>query len=273
MRALPLCPLCRTHLLWGSMTTPSTPPSTPSTPNQPSPPTRTPGRFRTWFNGLKAAEQGALIGLTTALLAAVATIIAAVISSSGSTTSEADNKPSPSASASERADDHPPNESPTPSPATPTPSPPPTPSTSPSPSDGHEGYEVGYEDRSITLSQSKGGCGSSVADLDEPAVQAGEVSMDGSDLLYNECGYDDLSGGTYFGTASPTLPTPEDCAADAKTNGVGSVEQGKLEAGQAYCLITDEDAVVWMKLTKVGPDGPRGPDAVFRVTMWRPVVN
>ncbi|WP_405858592.1 hypothetical protein OG361_30470 [Streptomyces sp. NBC_00090] len=130
------------------------------------------------------------------------------------------------------------------------------------------GYVDGYEDRRFTLTATEGGCLSSVADLDEPAVESGEVSMKGEDMSYG-CG-DGLSAKKYFGAASASLPTPENCARDAKANSVGEISDSDMNLGQAFCVITDEDAVVWMKLVKKSPGSVNGDNLTFLATLWKP---
>jgi hypothetical protein len=72
---------------------------------------------------------------------------------------------------------------------------------------------------------------------------------------------------TAFGTGPAERPrTAEECRNAAVTQAVTEVDPVDMAPGDAFCVITDEDNVAWLRL--VSKDGPWG-RLVFELVVWR----
>lgn len=101
-----------------------------------------------------------------------------------------------------------------------------------------------------------------------------EDDRPGDDLMYWTCspiGFQRQSA-KYLGSATKTRPaTAEQCAQLAKVSAVaGSIEPDDLKLDQAFCVVTDEENVAWLRLVKkVKNPSPNDPDLVFQFAVWK----
>ncbi|MGC4938874.1 hypothetical protein [Kribbella sp. DT2] len=161
---------------------------------------------------------------------------------------------------------------PTPEPSQPSTPPPSTTSTAVVP-------EYGQPKRfqTVKISAPRISCGRTYVDLDKLG-QAGAVRVNGTskstdELSYGNCSPEGLNveNGAQMGTASNTYPvTVGRCATDASTQATaGTIPPADLGSGQAFCLVTDESAVVWMHLGKRETvTGNPLLNLIFRATLW-----
>lgn len=97
---------------------------------------------------------------------------------------------------------------------------------------------------------------------------------DGDDLMYWNCspiGFQ-RHNARYLGAAGRTQPpTAEQCAQLARGGGVsGSIEPDDLRLDQAFCLVTDEENVAWMRLTKKEKTSSSShPNLMFQIAVWK----
>jgi hypothetical protein len=126
----------------------------------------------------------------------------------------------------------------------------------------------------LRIAAPRSSCGRTFVDLDGPAVRVNGENEPGDDLMYWHCSQVGLQGqnAQYFGTAAKTRPsTAEQCVQLAKVSAVaGNLEPQDLKLDQSFCLLTDQENVVWLRLLKKekrtsGDD----PDLVFQMASWK----
>ena len=100
----------------------------------------------------------------------------------------------------------------------------------------------------------------------------------GEDLTYGMCSPTGLGnyGSSQLGEGPLTEPaTGEECADAAGSRGLELVPPADLLAGRiAFCVVTDEGNVSWLRLVRTTQASPcpmdTCPNLVFRQTLWRP---
>lgn len=137
-------------------------------------------------------------------------------------------------------------------------------------------YVIAYSDSSFTVPAASGDCDKSSVDFDQPGpdVQVGSFALDiaGADLEYGFCFVNGLTkkDARYFGLSTGSKPDPASCAQHARSSAAGLVDPKKLTEGAAFCLTTDHQNILWIKLVQeVESRETNYPDLVFQATMWR----
>jgi hypothetical protein len=140
------------------------------------------------------------------------------------------------------------------------------------------GYKLDIQGQPLTLggSSSPLGCGTTVADLDLPAVRVDRAKSESTDLAYEPCKGLYSPEARYFGNGPLERPaSAEQCAVSARTDTVASpLEIKYLEPGKsAFCVVTHGGNVAWPRLAgkTQHSDDPNSPDLNFELTLWRHV--
>jgi hypothetical protein len=111
-----------------------------------------------------------------------------------------------------------------------------------------------------------------VADLDIPKVEQGQLNS-GSDLYYYSGGLH-KGGGILRGTGPAKLLAPADCFSAAQTLPVGDAElvRNMVPGTTAWCGVTDQGNLVWLRLLSGGgsePSGNQWPTLTFELMKWK----
>jgi hypothetical protein len=111
--------------------------------------------------------------------------------------------------------------------------------------------------------------GEQSADLDEPRVgDSGDVESSIADVGWDSYEGFYAIGDKLMGTAPTKQPKPNLCADYARERSAGTIAPESLRTGQAFCVITDNGGVAWLKLTGRSRGDGSGARLTFSVTLW-----
>jgi hypothetical protein len=115
----------------------------------------------------------------------------------------------------------------------------------------------GYRDQPLSLTPQSCDVHQPSIDFDEPAVFENYAqdsrTLQSADLWYETCrGSIQQRGGAFIGNGPPQVPQTAACRTAAKTIPIGRQDVRSLHTGMAWCVITNSNRVVWVKISRIG---------------------